>query len=619
MSDTVIVIGGGLAGLTAGSLLAKRGLQVTVVDKSYNPGGSCGIFKRKDGVIFDQGSSMLFGFGEKGFNAHRFVFNCLEEPIDIIRNRVLYCVNFKGHRIRFFEDVDKFIEELSRVFPSQKKNIAHFYHDMLKIYTHIMVEKPTYASVDEVASKGYLHSMLRHPLSFTRFLGYMNKTAKQLLEKYFDDPEIFKFFDKITSTYCYATLQESPAILAAVMFVDNHLGGSYYPAGSTLYLPGKLEKVIEENKGTLLAEKEVISILFENNKPIGVELDDGQKLYADDIVYSGTVWNLYGKLIPHKESSPERRAWAKHLRPSFPSVMLYALVDKCVIPEDTEVNEILIGNPQAIDESEITVCVHSIDDKTLCDENSHVLMAVGPSLETWKGLNKRQYQALKRKEQARLLDILEKRFPGIQKHVRHIEVSTPRTLERYTLKNGGAVAGPKQMLGQHMFKRLHIRSEWDNLFCCGESTVMGTGTPAVTTSGLSAANAILKKKGLKPFVYTPEMKQYVRIVEAPYTAECLFEGYLEEEKKIMQKASRCLFCEHPLCNEELHFDIRGIMRRVNVGNFTGAWNLASDYANERALLAACELRCVQNGLAGNPVEIADVVQYLKKREENRGL
>ena len=36
-------------------------------------------------------------------------------------------------------------------------------------------------------------------------------------------------------------------MLAAIMFVDNHEGGSYYPAGSTLFLPGKLEKVIEEN------------------------------------------------------------------------------------------------------------------------------------------------------------------------------------------------------------------------------------------------------------------------------------------------------------------------------------------------------------------------------------
>ncbi|TVM02472.1 MAG: hypothetical protein CV087_09560 [Candidatus Brocadia sp. WS118] len=98
MEYDAIIIGGGLSGLTAGSLLAKRGLKVTVIDKSYNPGGSCGIFKRGS-TTFDQGAAMLYGFGENGFNAHRFIFNCLEEPIDIIRHDLLYCVNFKGRRI----------------------------------------------------------------------------------------------------------------------------------------------------------------------------------------------------------------------------------------------------------------------------------------------------------------------------------------------------------------------------------------------------------------------------------------------------------------------------------------------------------------------------------------
>ena len=81
------------------------------------------------------------------------------------------------------------------------------------------------------------------------------------------------------------------------MFVDNHEGGSYYPAGSTLFLPGKLEKVIEENGGDMFPGKEVVSILFNKGRPSGVKLNDESELYAKNIIYSGTVWNLYGKLI----------------------------------------------------------------------------------------------------------------------------------------------------------------------------------------------------------------------------------------------------------------------------------------------------------------------------------
>jgi len=110
MDYDVLVIGGGLSGLAAASLLAKRGLSVAVVDKGYQPGGSCGAFRR-GAATFDQGSSMMFGFGEKGFNGHRFVFNALEEPIDIIKHNLLYSVHFNGHTINFPAGIDEFVEE----------------------------------------------------------------------------------------------------------------------------------------------------------------------------------------------------------------------------------------------------------------------------------------------------------------------------------------------------------------------------------------------------------------------------------------------------------------------------------------------------------------------------
>jgi prolycopene isomerase len=104
-------------------------------------------------VTFDVGAAMLYGFGEHGFNAHRFVFNALEEPIDIIRHDLLYCVNFKGKRIRFWADVDQFADELSEIFPAERENIHRFYHDMLKMYQHVMVETPSYTTPDETNPK----------------------------------------------------------------------------------------------------------------------------------------------------------------------------------------------------------------------------------------------------------------------------------------------------------------------------------------------------------------------------------------------------------------------------------------------------------------------------------
>lgn len=623
MEYDAIIIGGGLSGLTAGSLLAKSGLKVAVIEKSYNPGGSCGIFKR-NGVTFDIGAAMLFGFGEAGFNAHRFVFNCLEEPIEVVKHELLYCMHFKGHVIRFGDRIDDFVAELGAVFPSEQDNIKRFYRDLEKMYRDVMVDNPNYTTPDEIPAKGALKSLIKHPLSYARFLGYLDKSARSLLERYFADPEIFKFFDKITSTYCYATLEEAPAVLAAVMFVDNHLGGSYYPAGSTIFLPGKLEKVIEEYGGTMVLEKEVVKIIFEHNRPVGVVLSSGEAVYGRDLIYSGTVWNLYGKLIDRPNLSLERARWAARQVPTYPSVVLYAQVDKAVIPLDTQPVEMLVGNPDRLDESEVTVYISSLDDKTLCDPDSHVVLAIGPSFKDWEAAEEGAYLERKEQEKVRLIGVLEERFPGFGKSIRYAELATPRTIAYYTNKNGGAVAGPKQMLGQHMFKRLHTRTEWDNLFCCGESTVMGTGTPTVTTSGIAAANAVLKKRGLRPYVYQPGRKPMVRILKRPVTPATLYADVPAEIRALMQKASNCDYCEHPYCALGMpahmrNLDIRGIMRRVAVGNLVGAGKRLAAYCQEHRLqidcesleLSQCECQCILNTRTGQPVEIQAVIDQLQ--------
>ncbi|MDY0290193.1 MAG: FAD-dependent oxidoreductase [Sphaerochaeta sp.] len=610
MEYDVLVIGGGLSGLAAASLLAKRGLRVGVVDKGYQPGGSCGAFRRGS-ATFDQGSSMLYGWGERGFNAHRFVFNALEEPIDIIRHELLYAVHFKGRKISFHTDIDAFIEELALAFPTQRASIQRFYHDMEKIYTHVMVENPSYGTPDEQDKIEGLKALLRHPISYARFLGYLNKGARTLLEKYFTDPDIFNFFDKLTSTYCYATVEEAPAILATVMFVDNHIGGSYYPAGSTLFLSGKLEKSIEEHGGTMIMEREVKAILFSGGKPNGVLLDDGRELHAQELVYSGTVWNLYDKLIPKEETTEAERTWAASQVPTYPSVVLYTTVSRDAIPSDMQPIEMLVGNPKELDESEVTIYSPSIDDRSICSEDEHVLMAIGPSFRNWKDADDETYARMKEQEKERLIQVIEKRIPGFKEAITFSEVATPRTIERYTMKNGGSVAGPKMMLGQHMFKRMHTRTRWDSLYCCGESTVMGTGTPTVTVSGVSAANAILKKRNLQPYLYDKEQKQYVNLIDPPFTKEQLFGDRRFTENKIREKASHCLFCEKPKCSSDL--DIRGIMRRVMVGNVEGAKRLAEKQETTVETLETCQKQCIQSEQTGRPVEIKEVFSYLQQR------
>ena len=50
-----------------------------------------------------------------------------------------------------------------------------------------------------------------------------------------------------------------------------------------------------------------------------------------------------------------------------------------------------------------------------------------------------------------------------------------------------------------MLRRLHARSEWENLYFCGDSTVMATGAPAMprqTTGDAGARWAMSQTRGV---------------------------------------------------------------------------------------------------------------------------
>jgi phytoene dehydrogenase-like protein len=87
-SYDVIVVGAGLAGLTAAALIAKCGLGVLLVEQHYLPGGMCTTLRRQ-GFSFDTGTALLYGFGERGVNPHRFVMNELGADSDVIEHQAL--------------------------------------------------------------------------------------------------------------------------------------------------------------------------------------------------------------------------------------------------------------------------------------------------------------------------------------------------------------------------------------------------------------------------------------------------------------------------------------------------------------------------------------------------
>lgn len=584
----VIVIGAGISGLTTAALLAKRGLKVMVLEQHFQPGGSCGAFRR-NGVTFDQGTAMLYGFGSKGFNAHRYIMNELEEEIEVIKHDMLYCLKFDGIPIHFHSDMDAYFKELEQLFDADEvRQLKSFYDYISRLYHKVLTVDPICVAPSEIHPKTALKLFIKHPINQFTMMGLLKKSAGDIVRPYIHSERVINYLNKLTSTYCYTTVDETPAIMAATMFMDNHYGGVYYPLGSTQQLPGKLEKAIEKNDGQMLYQHTVKKILFDGDKVCGVLADTpkGEVNYdTDAVVYAGTVWDLYGKLIPYEVSDHATREWAKNMIPTYPSIVLHCLVDECVIPEDTQPILMLADNPKAIDEKEITLYIFSLADPSICPPGTHAVMAIGPSLREWPSpqdadYRSASYETAKKEETERILSTLEKHFAGFRKGLRYQTLATPTTIERYTMKPGGSVTGPKHAMGQELLKRPHARTKWENLFMCGESTVMGTGSPSVTISGISAANMVLRRQGKEEFIWRKGMKDFVKEHKASDLLQLkplphIRVNAIEDEKyiKLHDEASLCQWCENAPCLSACPFeyDIRGILRRIEVGNFNGAY------------------------------------------------
>ena len=387
----VAIIGSGLGSLAAASLLANRGLKVLVAEQHYLPGGCCSIFRRND-FTFDSAVGMVFGFGNRGFNSHRFVFNEIGEDIDVIRHEALYSVTFGEKRIIFWPDLDRFISELGRHFPGYEDQLRKFYDYLAEFYHNVIVADPVIVPPTEMKRSDSLKALLRHPVRQARMIRLLFRSTEELMSKFIDPKakELYQFFDVLTSTYCYTTVKETPGVLAVTMFIDNHKGGGFYPSGSSQMIPNKLEKSIERNGGYMLYENRVDEILFEEGKAAGIKLEDGSEIRSNYVIYGGTVWNLYGGIIPKERIGPEKLKWVESLEPTFPAIVVYTAVDSSAVPTGTNPVEMFVEEFDEIAESDVTVYISSIDDPSRGTE---------------------QYKEMKKVETERVLKLVEKKYP----------------------------------------------------------------------------------------------------------------------------------------------------------------------------------------------------------------
>ncbi|XP_038903754.1 prolycopene isomerase, chloroplastic isoform X2 [Benincasa hispida] len=494
-----IVIGSGIGGLVASTQLAVKGAKVLVLEKYVIPGGSSGYYQ-KDGYTFDVGSSVMFGFSDKGnLNLITQALSAVGCEMQVIPDPTTVHFHLPTNlSVRIHREYDEFIAELVSNFPHEKEGILKFYGDCWKIFNALnslelkSLEEPIYL----------FGQFFQKPLECLTLAYYLPQNAGDLARKYIKDPRLLSFIDAECFIVSTVNALQTPMINAAMVLCDRHFGGINYPIGGVGGIAKSLAKGLVDHGSSIMYKANVTKIITKNGKAVGVKLSDGREFFAKTIVSNATRWDTFGKLLKGVDLPKEEENFQKLYvkAPSFLSIHMGVKAE--VLPPDTDCHHFVLENDwRRLEEpyGSIFLSIPTVLDASLAPDRHHILhIFTTSSIEDWEGLSRKEYEAKKELIADEIITRLEKKlFPGLKSSIDFMEVGTPKTHRRFLARNDGTYgpmprSTPKGLLGMP-FNTTGI----DGLYCVGDSCFPGQGVIAVAFSGVMCAHRVAADIGLE--------------------------------------------------------------------------------------------------------------------------
>ena len=490
MPDTdVIIIGAGVAGLTCGCLLAKKGLKVLIIEKNPKVGGCCTSFQ-KDGFSFDL-SVQSIGECQRDGRVWRILKELdLLDQIRFIRLEPAREYHFPDRKVIQSSRLETQIETLSSLFPDEKRGIEQVYSVLRKIFEEFS-QIPSSLNWFDPSSVSS-----RYPLLYQ----YRDKTYADLLNEFIPDP-LLRNILSIRSSYALLPPEEISVIGMAGIEMSYFNYGVSCIEGRVEELPLKMGEALKKMGGQILEGHEVKQIIIEEKKAIGLRLKSGHEITGRVIISNIDAHTTFMDLIGEACLPGGFLSKLKGMRPSLSYFILYLGING-------ELDELPVANNEIFFGHDLTKEYQSLYDNRIPDEAPFYLLApskVNPShaprgkstlcfsYKVPYHLSPNWGKKIKEQLSQRLIAKASALIPDLRKRIVVSVETTPKTIERWTHNRWGAAYGWAQIPSQSGIHRLQRTTSIQNLYLTGHWTSPGGGIAGVVASGELTAEAVLNK------------------------------------------------------------------------------------------------------------------------------